>query len=42
VPVSVVAARDSDRADYVGWLAAGLVILAVFGIAAAFWFKYHP
>jgi hypothetical protein len=41
-----VSAADSTsevgRTDYAGWLAAGLVILAVGFVAAAFWFKYHP
>ena len=35
-------AQDVARTDYVGWAAAGLVILAIFAVMAGFWFKYHP
>jgi len=33
---------DDARGTNVGWLAGGLVILAVFAVGAFFWFKYHP
>jgi hypothetical protein len=31
----------AQSGDYVGWAVGGLVILAVFGVAAALWFHYH-
>jgi hypothetical protein len=27
---------------YLGWIAGGGAILAVFAVGAAFWFSYHP
>ncbi len=33
---------EAARTDYVGWISAGLAILAIFVVMAAFWFKYHP
>ena len=36
------AASDAtESGDYWGWIVGGLVILAVFGVAAALWFQYH-
>jgi hypothetical protein len=34
--------EDAVQSDTSGWLAAGLVILAILAIAGIFWFKYHP
>lgn len=42
MPATALSAGEAGRPDLYGWLAAGLVILAVFGVAAIFWFKYHP
>jgi hypothetical protein len=36
------ATSEVARTDYVGWIAAGLVVLAVFVVAGVFWFRYHP
>lgn len=27
---------------YTGWIVGGLLILAVFGVGAVFWFMHHP
>jgi hypothetical protein len=35
-------AEDGDRGAYNGWIAAGIVILAVLAIGAGLWFHYHP
>ncbi|MGD0250097.1 MAG: hypothetical protein ABSB97_04330 [Thermoplasmata archaeon] len=34
--------QEVGKADYVGWVAAALVILAICVVAAVFWFRYHP
>ncbi|HXQ79255.1 MAG: hypothetical protein WB788_02975 [Thermoplasmata archaeon] len=31
-----------DRGSYVGWMAAGIVLLATFSAAAIIWFIFHP
>jgi len=36
------AAPAEDRDAYVGWMAGGLVLLAVFVGAAVLWFIFHP
>jgi hypothetical protein len=33
---------DEDRGAYIGWLAGGLVIVAVLAVGAGLWFHYHP
>ncbi len=33
---------EDDRGAYAGWIAGGLVILAVLAIGAGLWFHYHP
>ena len=42
--MSASAARgyDDARSANLGWIAAALVILGVFVVGAAFWFRYHP
>ncbi len=35
-------ADDGDWSAYHGWIAAGIVILAVLAIGAGLWFHYHP
>ncbi len=35
-------APESERGQNLGWVAGALVILSVFAVGAAFWFKYHP
>ena len=35
-------ASEAAKPDYVGWIASGLVILAVSVVAAGFWFTHHP
>lgn len=42
MPEAATAAREVDRTDYVGWAAAGVIVLAVFAVMAFFWFRYHP
>jgi hypothetical protein len=34
-------ASDSEGV-YTGWIAGGLVIAAVLGVGAIFWFMHHP
>ncbi len=36
------ASAGQARSANAGWLAGGLLILAVLLIGAAFWFHYHP
>jgi len=31
-----------ERSPYLGWYAAGVVLLLVFAAAAVLWFTYHP
>jgi hypothetical protein len=33
---------DRERSAYVGWVAAGLVLLAVFAACTVVWFIFHP
>jgi hypothetical protein len=42
MPGSEVSAFEDDRGAYAGWIAGGLVILAVLAIGAGLWFHYHP
>lgn len=34
--------RPRQWSPYVGWWAAGIVLLLVFASAAAVWFMFHP
>jgi len=33
---------EDERGAYAGWLAGGLVILAVLLVGVGLWFHYHP
>ena len=35
-------AAAKERGSYVGWIAAGLVLLVTFAAAATLWFIFHP
>ena len=39
---SLGAPMEGSGGAYAGWIAAGIVILAVLAMGAALWFKYHP
>jgi hypothetical protein len=32
---------DHERSSYVGWVAAGIILLAVFAASAGLWFIFH-
>jgi hypothetical protein len=36
------ASAARERSAYIGWWAAGLSLLVIFGAAAAVWFMFHP
>lgn len=33
---------ESARTANAGWVAGGLIVLAIFAAGAFFWFTYHP
>lgn len=34
--------QEDDYNPNLGWIAAGVIIAAVFAVGAAFWFTFHP
>ncbi|HKN06799.1 MAG TPA: hypothetical protein VJ021_04225 [Thermoplasmata archaeon] len=36
------ATSSPERSSYVGWIAAGIVLLVTFGAATILWFIFHP
>lgn len=36
------AASSREGGNYVGWVAAGIVLAIVFAAATALWFMFHP
>jgi hypothetical protein len=40
--MSGIASANETRSTNRGWLVGFLIILAVFAVAAALWFHYHP
>ena len=35
-------AAAEERSSYVGWMAAGIVLIVTFAAAAILWFIFHP
>ena len=40
--MTVIQGATSERSAYLGWMVAGVILLAVTVAAAAVWFMFHP
>lgn len=40
--MSVAASAEREPNPYAGWIAGGLIILAILAVGATLWFSHHP